>query len=408
MNNVFGQDNSRDIIMKAMKDELNRNIDKLYIDKLSRPFFISYTVNDEKYYKIEATLGSLFSVTDEPYRDYYYRLMVGNYKLNDENYKDMNFGGGEYYQRESLPLEDDYNGIRRTFWLATDALYKHAAENYENKLSAIKQQNRTPEEDTLSDFSKAPKVKMIIPPRIINFNKSDWENIAKELSAVFKSYPDIYSSNVLVNIYQSDILFTNSEGTEAIYPVNIAYLFINASTQATNGEELKDHLLYYAYTPDELPSSQEIKSDIDNMIKNLIALRTSPAYEESYSGPVLFEGQAAGELIAQRLFSSPSGFIADRVPFYSNPSIEKFMGKNKQKSIEDKIGRKIFSNDFTITATPKATSFQGKPLIGAFNIDAEGVVPDDEIVLVIKAYLKLFLMAGHQRQELAIPMVTTG
>ena len=302
------------------------------------------------------------------------RVMVGNYKSDDENYADANYWGGGGHWSE-MPLENDYSGIRRAFWLNTDALYKSAAETYERKQSAKKQQNLTPEEDTLSDFSKAKAVKLTLPYiKVIN-DKEQWESRAKELSGIFKNYPDIYASNVFLCFYHADVFYTNTEGTETIYPVLISGLLINAYTQAEDGKPLFDHLIYYGLTSDDMPKQEVIKKDIEGMISNLEALRKAPLFNDSYSGPILFEGQAAGELVSQRLFASSSGLIAERTPLYSDPSASMYMSKSAQKSIEDKIGRKIIANDITIKATPKVQSFEGTNLIGKFEIDAEGVQP---------------------------------
>ena len=56
------------------------------------------------------------------------------------------FGG-----RTALPLEDDYQEIRRQIWLATDGAYKDALENLSRKKAAL--QNKTRSEE-IPDFSR--------------------------------------------------------------------------------------------------------------------------------------------------------------------------------------------------------------------------------------------------------------
>ena len=50
-----------------------------------------------------------------------------------------------------LPLEDDYQEIRRQIWLAADGAYKEALENLSKKRAALQNRTRTEE---LADFSR--------------------------------------------------------------------------------------------------------------------------------------------------------------------------------------------------------------------------------------------------------------
>ena len=61
------------------------------------------------------------------------------------------------------------------------------------------------------------------------------EKSAKEISNLFRNYPDIYSSQARIYFYRNDVYFTNSEGTETVQPLTLAAVQINASTQAVDG-----------------------------------------------------------------------------------------------------------------------------------------------------------------------------
>ncbi len=388
--NSFGQNQTEEVIKKAMKDEMNRNIEELKLQDLKKPFFISYTISDAKTLSITSTLGAIISSNENPYRNHKVRVMVGDYKRNNENYIDMknmmSFSGSG-----SVPLDNDYDGIKRALWESTDESYKDAAEIYESKISSIKQQNLTEEEKSLYDFSLAPKVNFNSKILDIDFNKEKWGNVAKDLSNVFNTYSDIFSSNVLVYFYKSDVYFTNTEGTDVKSSITLAALRITASTQADDGENIYDHLLYYALTPGELPSPAEIKAEIKTMADNLIILKDAPIFDDFYSGPVLFEGQAAAEVFIQRLFSGTNGILAMRKPIFSQPQMAMMLGEVIGQNLENKIEKKIISNDITIKAVPKMKSFDGKNLIGNFSVDAEGVIPDDELIIVEKGILKTLL-----------------
>jgi hypothetical protein len=368
-----------------MNDELNRNIAQLELEKYKPPFFVSYQLCDAQFLSIEATLGSIRYSYEGPRRSQNMRLMVGDYSLNDENFISgkQNISAGSDYL--PLPLKNDYDAIRRSFWIMSDRVYKSAIEKYEQKLTALKQQNIS-EEEKLDDYSKIAPVSLIRESKTFPYNTAQWESITKDVSSTFKAYSHISASSVNVILENAVIYITTSEGTKLKIPVSIACLLVNANAHAEDGEQLNDHLLYYALTPDQLPMSDKIKHDIHTMADNLMALRNAPAMKDSYTGPVIFEGEASAELCAEKLFKG-NGLIASREPIYAVEN----QNRGSLNKLDNKINQRIYPENITIKATPKIKSFDNIPLIGAFEIDAEGVVPKDELMLVDKGMLKTLL-----------------
>ncbi len=129
---------TRDTIFRAMKDELNRNMNGLHLENMERPFFISYTIHDKSTVEILASLGAIISSEDSRNRSSIVRVMVGDYSLNDENFSDFSFKYSSSMIGSSgqTPIEDDYDGIRRALWVSTDNVYKNAAELFEHKKAA--------------------------------------------------------------------------------------------------------------------------------------------------------------------------------------------------------------------------------------------------------------------------------
>ena len=374
-----------------MKDELARNMEQLKLENLEKPFFISYTVRDAKTMEVAATLGSIVSSNEKRVRNHNVRVMVGDYKLSDENLREPRHGGCHntlLQVTDDLPLEDDYYGIRRTLWIATDRVYKSASEKYERKKAALEQQELSNEEKELEDFSKAPVVKYKEPPRKFDMDRSRWEKIAREISAVFKDYPDIYSSQARFFFFQADAYFINSEGTEVVQPLTMVYVIINAGTQAVDGAPLSDVIFYIGTIPQDLPSVEAIKQDVKDMAEQLVGLRTAPVFEDSYTGPVMFEDQAVGELISQQLFERAGGLLAFRTPIMAGRTPAR---GGRSQSLEDKIGTRILSRDLTLKAMPTLDTFSGVRLIGSFEVDEEGVKPPGEILLVENGILKTLL-----------------
>jgi len=399
---------TREIILSAMKDELARNMEQLQLDNLQKPFFISYTIRDTRTMEVTATLGSIVYSDENHVRSHNVRVMVGDYQFTDENFRDTSPGG---FQRtllqgtDQLPLEDDYYGIRRALWITTDRIYKSASEIYERKKAALEQQELSEEEKSLEDFSQAPVVKYTEPSRQFAMDRSKWEKIANEISAIFQIYPDIYSSQIRIYFYQGDAYFINSEGTEVVQPLTLVSVLINAETQAIDGEPLNDMIFYIGTIPQDLPAIKTIKQDVKTMAERLIILRAVPVFEDSYTGPVMFEDQSAAELVAQQFFGRSNGLLAYRQPIMAGRTSSRQI---RSLSLEDRIGTRILSRDLTIKAVPNMETFSGKKLIGSYKVDAEGIKPPEEIVLVENGILKTLLSNrtpttkvkepnGHQR-----------
>jgi hypothetical protein len=379
---IYSQ-NTDEVFFKAMNDEMNRSLTGLKLDKYNPPFFLAYMLSDSRSFYASATLGALTTSNENPGRSDNLRLMVGDYSLNDENFVGARSSSSGI--NLPLPIENDYSAIRRALWSITDRTYKSTVETYEQKLTALKQQNNQ-DTDRLSDYSKIKPVNMILPKADFTYNRAEWETLVKELSAEFKTYPDFNTSNVTILFLQSDYYYSSNEGSKLRIPNNIAILSVNAGTQADDGEMLSNQLNYTALLPSGLPSKEKVKQDIRQMAEFLVSMRKAPAMKDSYSGPVIFDGVAAAELTSQLLFSR-NGLISTREQVYASDR----SGNGTENNLDRRIGQKIGDQNITITALPKLKFYNGIPLLGSFDIDAEGVVPPDELVLVENGMLKSLL-----------------
>ncbi len=380
-----------DPIRQAMKDELARNIKRLKLDKMNPPFFISYEIRDVRRTSITASLGSLIQSQQLHQRDHEPKVLVGDYQRNNDHFMDMSdFGRMMGYSIGSeVPLENDYFGIRRALWLSTDNSYRDAADAYEKKIAAIEQQNLLEDLAKLPDLSKEKPVTKTVNPVQYTLDIPTWEECAKEVSAVFKLYPDIQSSRVTLSFIEARIWFVNSEGTDISYPMTLAGLQIQASTQADDGEPLHEQTAFYGSIPSQLPPKPELIKAAKDVADKLRTLRSAEKFNDTYTGPVLFEGQAAAELVAQRLFINSDGLIASREQISNQPGMAQYMGSGK--SLEDRIGKKLLPSGFAIESKPLTKTYKGVPLIGAYEVDREGVVPSEKLTLVEDGVLKTLL-----------------
>lgn len=386
----FSQSLTDSLIMRAMRDELYRNYNNLAVDKVEKPFFISYTIANARSTVITATLGAISNSNQQNYKDWQVRVMAGDYNINDENFsynqpEEMVFEGSI-----PMPVETDYNGIRRSLWLTTNNVYQSAATTYKNKLALIEHKQLEDSALEIPDFSHAPVVKMVIPESPVDLDQVQLEQKTRELSTLFRGYSDIYSSSVTMNVFESVVYFINCEGTEIQFPCNITTLTILAGTMSDDSERLNRNITYTVDKPEKLPSNEAIKRDIHKLLDNLLAVKDAERFDDEYTGPVLMIGEVAAESLERFLFAGSDALIAYRETLESSNQMNMYYEHN-DNSLQSKINKQVISKDLTITAQPFLPEYLGTSLIGTFIVDAEGVIPPANLVLVENGILKTLL-----------------
>ncbi len=383
-------------IMLAMKDELKRNMEKISIEKLQKPCYISYSIADTRIVFIRARYGSLVQVMDEPMRTQDVRVVVGNYNLNNEHYLDFNtlWSSTSY---ETAPIENNYNALRISLWADTDKKFKRAAESYESKVSAIQQQKLN--EALPADFSTITPVKLALPRAADSFQRKEWEKTIKDISALFTSYSAIQDAEAQLHFYTAMMYFTDAEGSVVSYPFTIVALQVWAKMQAEDGEPLFDHCVYYVPSLNDLPPIKTIKEEVAAMARRLTELAKAPVFNEAYSGPVLFEGQAAAELIAQKFFADENGLCTRRKPVIASEDVLGYIQYQLENPLEARLDKKVISRSLSLTASPLLKTYEGTPLLGSLPVDMEGSVPPETLPLIENGVLKNMLNGRSPTQR---------
>jgi hypothetical protein len=373
------------VILRAMKDELKRSMEEIRYDNHDRPFFISYGITDSKNLSVYATLGALVQSNEYQNRDKSVRVLVGNYEFNDESLDNNLYSEGTANEIQ-LPLDDDYFGIRRALWTTTDVVYKGAAQKYKKHQATLKEQNKNLGDLPHRVFAKVPVIQSIKPTTPSNTSLAILNDYCRQASSVFRDFPDLESSDVLVNFSYGTKYFVNSEGTVVVEPYSIGIVQCRAQGKTKNGEPIYETVEYYAKAPNEFPSMEKIKNDAKALAEKLNNLRSANVLEEEYSGPVLFLGPSVAQAFATTLFSQRESLIASNAILSQNDYRPAAVA-----ALDARLGKAVIDNSLTIKATPTLKSFRGKTLIGSYDVDDEGVVPPENLVLVEKGILKALL-----------------
>ena len=374
-----------DVILESIRKEVERALEGLSKQKLQAPFFISYTIGDNKQLMVSASNGSLLSSGVYPYRSGGARMLIGDYQCSDENFTGTGGGGG--YGFDGSPcLDDSEEGIRYTLWRDLDALYKSAVETYEQKLAAIKQLNIPAKDLELPDWDKIPTVVMNdIPIPEINLDPKTYEEYVKVASSVFNEYKDILKSNVTLNVYASTIYFYNTEKSEFKIPFVFASLEVAAMAKTEDGEDLQADMDVTVGNPDDLPQIEDFKKQCRQLAEKLMEEIQASKLEEAYAGPVLFENLAVVRTFFSNFFYGDNSLVAERRPF----SAEGYSyGGNR---LEEMIDKRITAKEISIVDLTGTPEYNGIKLLGYAPIDAQAVIPPAELVLVESGILKTLL-----------------
>ena len=414
-------DNFETVVFKAMQDEMTNNMANLKIEDLKSPYYISYLVSDANMMVVESSLGAITLSDARPYRDQETTVLVGSDKFNNLNFFDENSLFGFYYSnRIAIPENIDYSGIRNSLWLTTDQAYKNAAESIENKEAVIKQQNQTQEQKELPDFSEVEIQTSAVDVTFENVLFSNLLNTSVELSRVFLNYPDFINSGANIYIYQANTYYLNSEGMKYKQPFSLACLRVFAETLTPDGESVMDYFNIYVNSYTQLPNMDVLRDRVVKMADLLKQIRNAPVMNESFSGPVMFTGDAVGEIVAQSFVESNNGLLAGRKPITPNTDFLRWYESYipQANATEALIGKKVISRDLSVMALDGKTSYNGIPLIGSYKVDAEGVRVASEIPLVSEGILVNILSNriptnyfkysnGHNRLALSNGKLTT-
>ncbi len=383
------QDDS--LIVKAMQDELNRNLQQLSYKDYEKPYFIAYTIGDIEFLYANASLGALINSNQNRMREVYGRLMVGSYELNDENFVDENSSSqNEFAAASPLPIENDYLGIRRALWTVSNNMYKSAASTFNNKIKAMEQQNIKPEQLELDDYARAPKINVNIPNPAYDFDPHKTKELARSISSEFEKYPFLEISVVSIFLYNTRMYYVNSEGSTAVSPLTTATISVLAQTISEDGEMLGDRIVYYAKTPEEWPTRAIINKDIEKLAMHVKDLKSAEQFVGNYSGPLLIEKQEAANFLYSNLFKGSNALKATRRPLKLNSLSNSYVGMD-YTSVEAMVDKKIADKDLNVLVYSSWDTYKNIPLIGNFHVDAEGVLPVDSLQLVKEGTLKSLL-----------------
>ncbi len=373
----------KDIQLRAMLDELAR-AKTLQLNNLDKPYFVEYDCGDTDEVGISANLGGLLQSHRNRFRIPRLEVRVGDYKFDNTN---SIYSG--FPRFGLLPIDDDYPVLRTSFWLATDGMYKDAAEQMTRKRNALREIS---DPDKTPDFAPASPVQQIEKPTRLDIDQKRWEEILRSASDKFSQHPALDTSGVTLRAIASTYRLVNTEGTIVRVPQVLNSISVRAQEQTSDGSYVWNHVSFTTESPGQFPSESALSKAVEIVSRDADDLAKAPIADD-YSGPVLFEQEAAAQMIAS--------VMCDAIRLHRKPLSPP--GADSPQVLESvwatKVGSKVMPEWLSVVDDPSVTASNGVDLVGTYGVDDEGVKAQ-RVTIVEKGTLKGFLTSREPVRDI--------
>lgn len=366
-----------DPVLRALAEELSRAKNLRALGEAV--YFAEVSADDAESFTVSATLGAAYAPQRRLLRPVRPLVRIASPRFDNTGSIYSDFFSGSRFDSGVLPLDNSVPALRHALWLALDRAYKTAHEALGRKAAALRGVTQA---EQLPDFWPAQPVILLETPERVRIDDAVWTQRVKQLSAVFASYPAVTSSGVDFQSSQGLTYYLNTEGTAVRARDRLAFVRVRASLQAPDGMAIYDGDTIESLDPARMPDDAELLRAVRAVAQNLDSLARAPL-GESYTGPVLFEGVAAAQVFAE-VFGANLGVIRRPV---SGPERQlPWQGSE----LEGRLGLRVLPEWMSLVDDPGRREFGGRPLLGFYLVDLDGVRPQ-RLTLVEKGVLRSLL-----------------
>jgi hypothetical protein len=379
-------------ILDAVSEELNRAMSDLQIPGTPKPYHVSYKITEVEVNDAVSSLGYTTSKKERHFVSIEARVRVGTPDFDNGNFVVPQAESIDGVSSVNLPLEATPRMARRAAWLVTDAAYKEALIQLRAKMDA-RQAGGVGVTDVPSWTMEKPVVEKASVDVPANERADDMATRADALSKVMRDYDYVRDSHVAFTSFIERRWYVTSEGTNATDTRRVSGVLMVASAQAEDGQDLSQYFLRYGHTGRDLPNDDELTKQAKQLAETLGQLRKAPIVD-SYSGPVLFEGEGAAGIVRNTLAPHLGG---TPLPEGLRPQEAKQFGG----ALTKKLGLRVMSSTLSITDDPTAADASGKAMIGGYKLDDEGVAAQ-KVDVVKGGFLKALLTSRTPSRKGAV------
>jgi TldD protein len=392
-------DAEKDPVLRAMLEELDRSKQQLQLPGFEKPFFIQYRLDDVVEYSAAANYGSLTGEQESHRRVVRVTVRVGDYKTDNSTER----GDGSL---QFAAIDDDPVALRYALWSATDIAYKNALREYTEKQAELKSVQTPPQ---ANDFSAEKPVIVLGPEAKLVLDRETWKRRIVEGSELYRTDPQAksfaldtqYSSGSIRGRVLNRFL-VNTEGTIVREGSSEYLAAVSVGTQASDGMRIDRSYGTTSATAAGLDSDEKFHAGVVKVLLSLRDLKNAPVVSEEYHGPVLFSADAASDIFAN-LFA----------PAVAAERPEMGTTQRTRGPYASSFQVRVLPEFLRVTDNPGLTDFDHESLLGAYQVDDEGVAAQP-VTLVESGKLTSYLIGrepvrdfpasnGHGRAGIAQP-----
>lgn len=375
-------------IVDAIAEEMDRAMARLQLSDAPKPFHISYKITEVQVNDAVASLGFITNYKDRHFVNIECRVRVKFDGVDNGNFVVPGAAELDGSAGMNLPLEATPRIAARSAWLVTDAAYKEALIQLRAKLDA-----RAAGGGAAGPTAWGTEPPIVSEDQVKVPALEDLDAIkarAEKLSALFRGQAHIRDSRVAITSYLERRWYLSSEGTSDQDTRRASGIIMSVVGQAVDGQELATYFARYGTTAADLPTDAALETEAKKLSGDLQALISAPNVD-AYSGPVLFEGKAATDIVRYALAPNLGG---TPLPLGLAPAEAKLFGG----AFTDKLGLKVVAPMLTIVDDPTARTVTPAgsktpvAVIGGYQIDDEGVAAQ-RVEVVKDGILKSLLTA---------------
>lgn len=394
---VARADDPRLVVLGAMKDEIRRSQARLKLPGEDGPYFIRYLVREYDEHEMSARFGALLEDSRQNIRQAAVEVRVGGYQFDntaDESTERLfDLDDLDRYEPPAIaPLDNDVDSLRATLWLQTDARYKQALALLHKKRGS--RVTKMVEDETVASFSKEAAARAIDPPASMTPDHKAWGARVRRVSAAFKTYPEIFDSQVKLTASHQTRYLVTTEETELVNERVIFGLHLAATGRAPDGLPVSHFKSFYGGSEKELPDEAALGRAAAQLAAEIRALREAPMMDP-FNGPAILLPEAAGVFFHEALGHRLEG--------------ERQNDNKEGATFKGQIGNPILPGFITVLDDPTLRTAGGASLNGYYQFDDEGVAARP-VALVERGVLRNYLKSrtpvkgspqsnGHGRAE---------
>ena len=384
-------------ILTTMGEELHRNFEALKAKADPAPYFMAYEITDLANHTVGATLGVLNNLDSSHNRYLDVTVRVGTPSL--DNYRRARGESIHFTGAAPLPIDGETAPMKQMMWLESDRVYREAAD----RLIRIRtnQQVKAADRDQSNDFSKEESYAKNGTLASLPFDKARWSREMRDLSRLFREYPDLLASEVQFSLRTDNRFFTNTEGSRIAQGRGFARVVITASARTKDGMDVSDFKTFEAFSDADLPSVEALGAAVKKVGTNVEALAHAPV-AEPFAGPAIFSGRASGVFFHE--------IFGHRIEGHRQKD------ESEGQTFTHSVGEKILPEFLSVSFDPTIRRIAGTDLNGWYEFDDEGM-PGKPVKAVENGILRSFLMSrspiegfehsnGHGRREPGLEVVS--